>query len=182
MGPPTASASATGRWSATSPQLIRDACCCLPAARALDPRALRHLRSGGRARTPSSPWPAPRGFDPQSPAPAALTQVVGDRKTIAGALTNLLRKRRPGAGLRRRRDPLRGPAGRRLPALRWPTTAAALIRHYSRGSSGRFFHRPDGTGLGLAIAQGVARAHGGHRHRFEPGRGTVFSLTLAMGG
>ena len=46
-----------------------------------------------------------------------------------------------------------------------------------------FTTRPDGTGLGLAIARGVARAHGGDIGiQSEPGHGTVFSLTLAMGG
>ena len=110
------------------------------------------------------------------------TEVVGDRKAVAGALTNLLENAvqvletgghiRFDAGVEgaqacfRVADDGRGIA---------PELQSRLFEPF-------FTTRPDGTGLGLAIARGVARAHGGDIGiASEPGRGTTFTLTLAMG-
>ena len=111
------------------------------------------------------------------------TQVVGDRKAIAGALTNLLENAVQvldvGGTIRFHADSDGALAcfrvaddGRGID----PTLQSRLFEPF-------FTTRPDGTGLGLAIARGVARAHGGDIGiESEPGRGSTFTLTLAMGG
>lgn len=110
------------------------------------------------------------------------TRVVGDRKAIVGALTNLLENAVQATDT----------GG----TIRFGARQDGAFARFAVADSGRgidpalqsrlfepfFTTRPDGTGLGLAIARGVARAHGGDIEvASEPGRGTVFSLTLAMG-
>ncbi|MBL8453496.1 MAG: PAS domain-containing sensor histidine kinase [Zoogloea sp.] len=111
------------------------------------------------------------------------TRVVGDRKAIAGALTNLLENAvqvlEAGGTIRfhAENDGVRAcfrvaDDGRGID----PALQSRLFEPF-------FTTRPDGTGLGLAIARGVARAHGGDIGiESEPGRGSTFTLTLAMGG
>jgi two-component system sensor histidine kinase FlrB len=112
---------------------------------------------------------------------AVAAPVTGNRKALAGALTNLLENalqavdaggevtlaaRQEGAQLVLAvRD-----NGRGIPA----DTLSRMFEPF-------FTTRADGTGLGLAIARGVARAHGGGIDvRSELGIGTEFILTLPL--
>lgn len=115
-------------------------------------------------------------------APAGL-QVTGNRKALAGALTNLLE------------NALQAVAGEGARISLGVTVAddhvAFLIRDNGRGMApdvvARLFEpffttRAEGTGLGLAIARGVARAHGGGIDvASAPGAGTEFVLTVSRG-
>ena len=111
------------------------------------------------------------------------TPVVGDRKAVAGALTNLLEnavQALEAGGAIRFEAALDGPLARFSVVDNGrgidPALQARLFEPF-------FTTRSDGTGLGLAIARGVARAHGGDIGiDSEPGRGSTFTLTLAMGG
>ena len=109
-------------------------------------------------------------------------QVVGDRKAVAGALTNLLEnavQALDAGGTIHFDASLDGPLARFAVSDNGRGIEPAL---QSRLFEPFFTTRHDGTGLGLAIARGVARAHGGDiRIDSEPGRGTTFTLTLAMG-
>lgn len=124
-----------------------------------------------------------RGLFFESACGCGETRVVGDRKAIAGALTNLLENavQASEAGSAIRFDALvDGPVVRFSVADAGRGIDPAL---QSRLFEPFFTTRPDGTGLGLAIARGVARAHGGDIGiQSEPGRGSTFTLTLAMGG
>lgn len=124
-----------------------------------------------------------KGLTLESACACGDTQVVGDRKAIAGALTNLLEnavQALDAGGVIRFEARLNGALTRFTVADNGRGIDPAL---QSRLFEPFFTTRPDGTGLGLAIARGVARAHGGDIGiDSEPGRGTVFSLTLAMGG
>jgi len=110
------------------------------------------------------------------------TRVVGDRKAVAGALTNLLEnavQALDAGGTIHFDASLDGPLARFAVSDNGRGIEPAL---QSRLFEPFFTTRHDGTGLGLAIARGVARAHGGDiRIDSEPGRGTTFTLTLAMG-
>lgn len=85
--------------------------------------------------------------------------LIGNRKAIAGALTNLLENAMDAA------------AGQVVLAMRaTPSRVEFTVEDDGRGMSedtlSRLFEpffttRAEGTGLGLAIARGVARAHGG---------------------
>lgn len=109
--------------------------------------------------------------------------LIGDRKAIAGALTNLLENavQALDAGGAIHFDATHGDAEARF-------SVTDNGRGIDPGLQARLFEpffttRPDGTGLGLAIARGVARAHGGDIGiESEAGRGSTFTLTLAMGG
>jgi two-component system sensor histidine kinase FlrB len=106
-------------------------------------------------------------------------RLSGNRKALAGALTNLLENALQAVA-----------AGGRV---EFAATAEAericfRVRDNGRGMDAAtvahlfepfFTTRSDGTGLGLAIARGVARAHGGGIEvRSTPGSGTEFLLTV----
>lgn len=116
-----------------------------------------------------------------APAPAGL-DLVGNRKALTGALTNLLENALQFT-----------PAGGSVD-LGVATAEDRLVftvNDNGHGMSpeivGRLFEpfyttRAEGTGLGLAIARGVARAHGGGIEvESAPGRGTRFVLTVSRG-
>ncbi len=116
----------------------------------------------------------------------------GDRKALAGALTNLLENaiQATEAGgsvsLRVELDAAGSDAATASaqPGLRF------IVRDSGRGVppelQSRLFDpffttRADGTGLGLAIARGVARGHGGDiTLRSAPGQGAIFTLALPL--
>jgi two-component system sensor histidine kinase FlrB len=118
------------------------------------------------------------------PAPNGL-QLTGNRKALAGALTNLLENalQAVAADARGRVSLGVSASGERL---------AFTVRDNGRGMAPdvvtRLFEpffttRAEGTGLGLAIARGVARAHGGGIDvESAPGAGTEFVLTVSLGG
>ena len=103
----------------------------------------------------------------------------GDRKALAGALTNLLEnavQATPAEGsvdLRVSRD------GEQI-SFRISDTGRGMDEALIDRIFEPFFTtRAEGTGLGLAIARSVARAHGGDIEvRSSPGLGTTFTLNL----
>lgn len=110
---------------------------------------------------------------------SAGARLSGHRKSLLGALTNLIENAlqavEPGGriGLQARRE-----GGNMLLVVRddgrgmTAETAARLFDPF-------FTTRADGTGLGLSIARGVARAHGGAIEVVSsPGRGAEFTLSL----
>ncbi len=116
-----------------------------------------------------------------TPAPAGL-EITGNRKALAGALTNLLENALQavsgggcvnlGVDANKERLAFRiRDNGRGMP----PDVVARLFQPF-------FTTRAEGTGLGLAIARGVARAHGGGIDvESEHGAGTEFVLTVSRG-
>ena len=121
-------------------------------------------------------------FEPAG-VPADLT-IIGNRKALAGALTNLLE------------NALQAVAESASPKVSLGVTASPEQLTFSIHDNGRgmppdvvtrlfepfFTTRAEGTGLGLAIARGVARAHGGGIDvNSEPGAGTEFILTVSRG-
>ncbi len=119
-------------------------------------------------------------------APADLF-IVGNRKALVGALTNLLENAlqavsapkvampRIALGVAATEDRLSFTVkdnGRGMP----PEVVERLFEPF-------YTTRAEGTGLGLAIARGVARAHGGGIEvASELGAGTEFVLTIGRGG
>ena len=109
------------------------------------------------------------------------TLITGNRKALAGALTNLVENAIQAVA-----------AGGvvTLSAACHDDRAVLSVSDNGRGMTpdvvARLFEpffttRSDGTGLGLAIARGVARAHGGGIDvRSEPGVGTEFIITLPL--
>ncbi len=107
--------------------------------------------------------------------------VTGNRKALAGALTNLIENAFQAVeagghvtlGASCVGDQLVFAVqddGRGMPA----NVVARLFEPF-------FTTRSDGTGLGLAIARGVTRAHGGTIEvRSEPGSGTRFIISLPL--
>lgn len=106
----------------------------------------------------------------------------GQRKSLAGALANLLDNALQAL------DPARHDGCIALAARRDGGQVVLSVRDNGRGmdraTATRIFEpfyttRSDGTGLGLAIARGVARAHGGDIEvASTPGVGTTFSIHL----
>jgi two-component system sensor histidine kinase FlrB len=110
--------------------------------------------------------------------------ITGNRKALAGALTNLFE------------NALQAVAGNPAGRVSLGVAATAEVIAFSVRDNGRgmapdvvarlfepfFTTRAEGTGLGLAIARGVARAHGGGIDvTSEPGVGTEFILTVSRG-
>lgn len=104
-------------------------------------------------------------------------ELTGNRKAIAGALTNLLENAFDAA------------AGTVVLAARIDGNAIEFVvedngRGMSEETLARLFEpffttRVEGTGLGLAIARGVARVHGGGIEvSSSPGQGTRFVMRL----
>lgn len=116
-------------------------------------------------------------------------ELVGDRKALGGALTNLLENgiQACEAGGRLSCEVTlcdAGESGIGVRAVRF------AVRDSGRGIAPEmqerlfepfFTTRAEGTGLGLAIARGVARAHGGDiAVRSAPGQGAEFILTVPL--
>ena len=109
--------------------------------------------------------------------------LTGNRKALAGALTNLLENALQAVEA--------GVGTIVLAVSRSATHYVFSVRDNGRGMAPDvvdkmfqpfFTTRTDGTGLGLAIARGVARAHGGGIDVVsEPGQGTEFVMTISLG-
>lgn len=105
--------------------------------------------------------------------------VGGNRKTLSGALVNLMENALDACAAGGRIE---------LDAGLADGTVCIRVRDNGRGmdaaTQARLFEpffttRAEGTGLGLAIARGVARAHGGGIEvESAPGAGALFRLTL----
>ena len=117
------------------------------------------------------------------------TELVGDRKALGGALTNLLENaiQASEAGGRVRFDVALLPAtasGLGVAAVRFEVSdeGRGIAPELQERLFEPFFTtRAEGTGLGLAIARGVARAHGGDiLLRSAPGQGSTFTLGLPL--
>ncbi|ENO89546.1 PAS/PAC sensor signal transduction histidine kinase [Thauera linaloolentis 47Lol = DSM 12138] len=117
------------------------------------------------------------------------TELVGDRKALGGALTNLLENaiQASEAGACVRFDVATVSAaesGLGMDAVRFAVSDAG--RGIAPELQERLFEpffttRAEGTGLGLAIARGVARGHGGDiLLRSAPGQGSTFTLSLPL--
>jgi two-component system sensor histidine kinase FlrB len=117
------------------------------------------------------------------------TELLGDRKALGGALTNLLENaiQASEAGGCVRFDVAGVPAadsGLGVDAVRFAVSDGG--RGIAPELQERLFEpffttRAEGTGLGLAIARGVARGHGGDiLLRSAPGRGSTFILSLPL--
>ncbi|WP_332674698.1 sensor histidine kinase [Aromatoleum sp.] len=107
--------------------------------------------------------------------------LLGDRKALGGALTNLLE------------NAIQATDAGGVVSLTAADDGESV--RFRVADSGRgiepaqqerlfepfFTTRADGTGLGLAIARGVARGHGGDiTIESHPGKGSVFTLTLPL--
>ena len=115
--------------------------------------------------------------------------LVGDRKALGGALTNLMENAiqatEPGGSVACAVTLApAGDSGLGVSALRFAVTDTG--RGIAPEIQARLFDpffttRAEGTGLGLAIARGVARAHGGDINlRSAPGQGSTFELVLPL--
>ena len=105
--------------------------------------------------------------------------VTGNRKTLSGALVNLMENALDACAAGGRVE---------LNAALAEATVCIRVQDNGRGMDATtrerlfepfFTTRAEGTGLGLAIARGVARAHGGGIEvDSAPGAGALFRLTL----
>ena len=117
------------------------------------------------------------------------SELMGDRKALGGALTNLLENAiqvsAPGSVVSWQIEPAAaGDSGLGVAAVRFVVRdrgAGIAAELHERLFEPFFTTRADGTGLGLAIARGVARAHGGDiTLRSTPGQGATFTLSLPL--
>ena len=130
------------------------------------------------------PLARPRGVTFELGGVSEGLALTGNRKALAGALTNLLE------------NALQAVADHPAAKVSLGVTASTDLLAFTVRDNGRgmapdvvtrlfepfFTTRADGTGLGLAIARGVARAHGGGIDvASEPGVGTEFILTVSRG-
>lgn len=116
-------------------------------------------------------------------------EVLGDRKALGGALTNLLENGIQACEAGGRLDcaaALLDAAGSGIGVRAVRFTVRDSGRGIAPELQERLFEpffttRAEGTGLGLAIARGVARAHGGDiTLRSAPGQGAEFTLTVPL--
>lgn len=108
-------------------------------------------------------------------------ELVGDRKALAGALTNLLENALQASNAGGHVTLTVGVDGDVLCFTVEDDGRGIEPALQSRLFEPFFTTRAEGTGLGLAIARGVARAHGGDIElRSTPGVGTIFHLTLPL--
>jgi len=122
-----------------------------------------------------------RGVTLTNQGPGGTVMLTGDRKALAGALTNVLDNAlhvtNPGGRVCLSARPAAG----HLCVNIADTGPGIPYAHQARIFEPFFTTRADGTGLGLAIARSVARAHGGDLScRSTPGRGAEFVLTLPL--
>lgn len=117
------------------------------------------------------------------------SELMGDRKALGGALTNLLENAiqvsAPGSVVSWQIEPAAASdSGLGVAAVRFVVRdrgAGIAAELHERLFEPFFTTRADGTGLGLAIARGVARAHGGDiTLRSTPGQGSTFILSLPL--
>ncbi len=117
------------------------------------------------------------------------TELMGDRKALGGALTNLLENAiqvsTPGAVVSCLIErAAASDSGLGVVAVRFVVrdSGAGIAAELQERLFEPFFTtRADGTGLGLAIARGVARAHGGDiMLRSVLGQGATFTLSLPL--
>lgn len=127
------------------------------------------------------PLAARRQVDFRIAGVSSEAMITGNRKALAGALTNLVN------------NAIQAVAAGGVVTLAATCGADRAILSVSDNGRGMtadvvarlfepfFTTRSDGTGLGLAIARGVARAHGGGIDvRSQPGVGTEFIITLPL--
>ncbi|HEX5126374.1 MAG TPA: ATP-binding protein [Rhodocyclaceae bacterium] len=127
------------------------------------------------------PVAASRHVEFVSDCAAGTQKLFGNRKEIAGALTNLLENALQVLDVEGKVT---------LSAVVDNDNAIFKVRDNGRGIDAAlqdrlfepfFTTRADGTGLGLAIARGVARAHGGDISlKSAPGEGTEFCFALPL--
>ena len=117
------------------------------------------------------------------------TSLIGDRKALGGALTNLLENAiqatEAGGSVACSVSLLdAAESGLGVAAVRFSVTDSG--RGIAPELQARLFDpffttRAEGTGLGLAIARGVARGHGGDIQLHSvPGKGSTFTLALPL--
>ncbi|WP_114649389.1 sensor histidine kinase [Pseudothauera hydrothermalis] len=109
------------------------------------------------------------------------TELHGDRKALAGALTNLLENAIQATEPGGRVDCHVGQLGQDIVFTVRDTGRGIEPALQARLFEPFFTTRAEGTGLGLAIARGVARAHGGDiTLQSSLGKGSTFVLTVPL--
>lgn len=109
------------------------------------------------------------------------TELHGDRKALAGALTNLLENAIQATEPGGRVDCHVGQLGQDIAFTVSDTGRGIEPALQARLFEPFFTTRAEGTGLGLAIARGVARAHGGDiTLQSSLGKGSTFVLTVPL--